>query len=218
MRIHKEGITTILLVFLTSAIISFLLLFFSSFSIWSIVVSSILLIVTLFIITFFRFPYRFTPGTDKVVTAGADGKIVLIQEIEEPEYFKDTRLQISIYMNFFNIHANWYPITGKITYFKYHPGAYFMAFHPKASVLNERTSIIIENKDKQEVLCRQIAGKFAKRIISYTEEGQYVKAGDDIGFIKFGSRCDVFLPLGSKVLVKLGDNVKGSESILARLV
>ncbi|MDY5823593.1 MAG: phosphatidylserine decarboxylase, partial [Candidatus Coprenecus sp.] len=133
------------------------------------------------------------------------------------EYFHDRRLQVSVFMSFFNVHINWAPITGIISFFRYHPGNYLAAWHPKSSTKNERTTIVLKNEDGTEVLCRQIAGLFARRVVCYAEYQKPFKAGEQIGFIKFGSRADLFLPLDTKINVKIGDKVTGSETIVAQL-
>ena len=144
-----------------------------------------------------------------------DGKVVVIEEVEEPEFFKDKRLQVSIFMSPLNVHVTRYALSGKVKYSKYHPGKYLVAWHPKASTENERTTIVLENEVFGQVLYRQIAGALAKRIVNYAEEGQEVVQGTDAGFIKFGSRVDLFLPLNTKIDVKIGDKVKGGEQIVA---
>ncbi|MBZ0283898.1 MAG: phosphatidylserine decarboxylase family protein [Anaerolineae bacterium] len=170
-----------------------------------------------FFTQFFRNPIRRTPDSDTAIIAPADGTIVAIEPTHESEYFRDQRLKISIYMSALNVHLNRVPVTGKVVYNRYHPGLYLVAFHPKSSELNERNTVVIERKDGQPVLVRQIAGILARRIRYYLREGQPVRAGDELGFIKFGSRCDVFLPLNAQVKVRLQDKVKGGESILAEI-
>lgn len=176
------------------------------------------LIFFLLIVQFFRNPTRYTPINENHVIAPADGKVVVIEEVEETEYFHDKRIQISIFMSPLNVHVNRNPISGKVKYAKYHPGKYLVAWHPKSSTENERTTLVIEEPIKQqEVLFRQIAGAVARRIVYYVEEGQMVKQGSEMGFIKFGSRIDILLPLGSKVNVKIGDKTKGGETVIAEL-
>ena len=167
------------------------------------------------VLQFFRNPKRVTELDDNVIIAPVDGKVVVIEEVEEPEYFKDKRLQVSIFMSPINVHVTRYAMSGIIKYSKYHPGKYLVAWHPKASTENERTTVVIENKTIGEVLYRQIAGALAKRIVNYAEEGDKVVQGTDAGFIKFGSRVDLYLPLGTKVNVKLGDKVKGGVQVVA---
>ncbi|MDG1039310.1 MAG: phosphatidylserine decarboxylase family protein, partial [Polaribacter sp.] len=160
-------------------------------------------------------PKRTTTINDTQIIAPVDGKVVVIEEVEEPEFFKDKRLQVSIFMSPLNVHVTRYALSGTVKYSKYHPGKYLVAWHPKASTENERTTIVLENKVFGQVLYRQIAGALAKRIVNYAEEGQEVIQGTDAGFIKFGSRVDLFLPLNTKIDVKIGDKVKGGEQLVA---
>ena len=153
---------------------------------------------------------------ENTIIAPVDGKVVVIEEVEEPEYFKDKRLQVSIFMSPINVHVTRYAMSGLIKYSKYHPGKFLVAWHPKASTENERTTVVINNKVFGEVLYRQIAGALAKRIINYAEEGKDVIQGTDAGFIKFGSRVDLYLPIGTKLAVKLGDTVKGGTQVVAK--
>lgn len=172
--------------------------------------------VFLFTAYFFRNPKRYIVAEDDIVLSPCDGKVVAIEEVYEPEYFKDKRLQVSIFMSPTNVHVNWTPISGEVTYSKYHPGKYLVAWHPKSSVKNERTSIVIEDEDGVEVLVRQIAGALARRIVNYCEEGKEMEQGNQLGFIKFGSRIDLFLPLDTKVEVDLKQKVKGGKTVIAR--
>jgi phosphatidylserine decarboxylase len=175
----------------------------------------IILGFVIIVLQFFRNPKRITNLNDTHIIAPVDGKVVVIEEVEETEYFKDKRLQISIFMSPINVHVTRYAMSGIIKYSKYHPGKYLVAWHPKASTENERTSVVIENKIFGEILYRQIAGALAKRIVNYAAEGNTVTQGTDAGFIKFGSRVDLYLPLGTKVNVKLGDKVKGGVQVVA---
>ena len=174
-----------------------------------------LLVVLVLILQFFRNPKRHTHQNDRHVIAPVDGKVVVIEEVEETEYFKEKRLQVRIFMSPVNVHVTRYPISGAVLFSKYHPGKYLVAWHPKASTDNERTTIVVENKTFGKVLYRQIAGALARRIINYAKEGQTVTQGTDAGFIKFGSRVDLFLPLETKLKVKLNQKVKGGECIIA---
>jgi len=175
------------------------------------------LILFLLVLQFFRNPSReILISDDNIVYAPADGKIVTIEETEENEYFGDKRLQVSIFMSPANVHVNRNPVSGTVNYFKYHPGKYLVAWHPKSSTENERTTVVIDNGE-DEILLRQIAGFLAKRIVNYVEVGQEVEQGKDMGFIKFGSRVDLFLPLDTKMEVEIGQKVKGNKTILARL-
>ncbi len=182
---------------------------------WIIYTLSFLLFVI--ILQFFRSPSFAITTHNQHVICPADGKVVVIEEVDEPEFLKDKRIQISVFMSPVNVHVNRNPIAGVVKYFKYHPGKYLVAWHPKSSTENERTTIAIENEAGVTVLFRQIAGALARRIVWYVKEGQEVEQGAQFGFIKFGSRVDIFLPLGTKVNVNLGDKVKGGRTILAEL-
>ncbi|NVK53399.1 MAG: phosphatidylserine decarboxylase family protein [Flavobacteriaceae bacterium] len=174
-----------------------------------------LLILFLLVLQFFRNPKRNTLLNDAHIIAPVDGKVVVIEEVYEPEYFKDKRLQISIFMSPINVHVTRYAMSGLVKYSKYHPGKYLVAWHPKASTENERTTVVLENKSFGEVMYRQIAGALAKRIVNYAKEGEEVVQGTDAGFIKFGSRVDLYVPLNTQINVKIGDKVKGGEQIVA---
>lgn len=179
--------------------------------------AAVCLVFYLIILQFFRNPTRLVPKEDNaIIYAPADGKVVVIEEAEETEYFKDKRLQVSIFMSPVNVHVNRNPIGGKVKYNAYHPGKYLVAWHPKSSTENERTTVVIDNGNT-EILLRQIAGALAKRIINYLEVGQSVRQGEDFGFIKFGSRVDLFLPLGTNLEVELNQQVKGNKTIIGRL-
>lgn len=182
---------------------------------WFVYLLSFVLFVV--ILQFFRSPkFALTTG-DQQVICPADGKVVVIEETEETEYLKDKRIQVSVFMSPINVHVNRNPIAGVVKYFKYHPGKYLVAWHPKSSTDNERTTIAVESNSGYTVLFRQIAGALARRIVWYVKEGQEVEQGQQFGFIKFGSRVDIFLPLGSQVLVGLGEKVKGGRTVLAEL-
>jgi phosphatidylserine decarboxylase len=167
------------------------------------------------ILQFFRNPKRSVALNDNHIIAPVDGKVVVIEEVFEGEYFKDKRLQVSIFMSPINVHVTRYALGGKVKFSKYHPGKFLVAWHPKASEENERTTVVIENKVFGEVLYRQIAGALARRIVNYAEEGMQVVQGTDAGFIKFGSRVDLFLPLGTEINVKLNDKAVGGKTIIA---
>lgn len=175
------------------------------------------IILFFLIIQFFRNPKRNTILEDAHIVAPVDGKVVVIEEVYEKEYFKEKRLMVSVFMSPINVHVTRHPIGGKVKYSKYHPGKYLVAWHPKASEENERTTVVVENKVAGEILYRQIAGALAKRIVNYAEVGNDVVQGSDSGFIKFGSRVDVFLPLGSDLEVKLNQKVKGGLSLIAKV-
>ena len=215
MKFHKEGYTTLALSILFAFILNALIHFFYSDSpvlIWlGYVISFVLLVI---VIQFFRSPIRKIKVDERQILCPADGKVVVIEETEETEYFNKKRLQISIFMSPINVHSNRSPVAGVVQFFKYHPGKYLMAWNPKSSTLNERTTIVVRTSAGIDVLFRQIAGALARRIVWYVNEGQEVKQGEEFGFIKFGSRVDVFLPLGTQVNVKLGDKVTGGVTVL----
>jgi phosphatidylserine decarboxylase len=214
-RFHKEGYKIIL----TAMLISILGIVCVEKLIeipWLIKLIQIVIIGFLIIILqFFRNPKREVPLNDNALVAPVDGKVVVIEEVEEPEYFKDKRLQVSIFMSPINVHVTRYAMSGLIKYSKYHSGKYLVAWHPKASTENERTSVVVHNISFGDVLYRQIAGALAKRIVNYAKKGGKVVQGTDAGFIKFGSRVDLFLPLGTKLKVSLGDKVKGGIQVIA---
>jgi len=216
MTIHKEGYTSIALTILFIAILNAVIHFYWPENAplrWFVYILSFLLFVI--ILQFFRSPKRKIKEDETHVLCPADGKVVVIEETEETEYFKDKRIQISVFMSPVNVHVNRNPITGVIKYFKYHPGKYLVAWHPKSSTENERTTIVTENSAGIPVLFRQIAGALARRIVWYVKEGDKVKQGEQFGFIKFGSRVDIFLPIGTQVKVAIGDVVKGGHTVLA---
>jgi len=169
------------------------------------------------VLQFFRFPNRKLDAGKNQVISPCDGKVVVIEEVEEPEFFKDRRLQVSIFMSPLNVHANWSPIGGKVVYDKYHPGKFLVAWHPKSSTENERSTVVVENDFGKQVLFRQVAGAVARRIIYYPSAGDAIEHGENYGFIKFGSRVDLYLPLEADVKVKIGEKVKGIESIIATI-
>ena len=178
----------------------------------------ILLVFFLLILQFFRNPKRYTKINDNQVVSPVDGKVVVIEEVFEKEYFNEKRLQVSVFMSPINVHVTRYPIGGKVVFSKYHPGKYLVAWHPKASEENERTTVVVENETYGKVLYRQIAGALAKRIVNYAKENNQVIQGADSGFIKFGSRVDLFLPLDTNIKVKLNQQVRGGESIIAEVL
>ncbi|WP_298881488.1 phosphatidylserine decarboxylase family protein [uncultured Polaribacter sp.] len=214
-RFHKEGYKIITIALILS--IAGILLAEKFIDIlWLVKTIQIIIIVFLIIVLqFFRNPKRVAPLNEDALVAPVDGKVVVIEEVEEPEYFKDKRLQVSIFMSPINVHVTRYAMSGIIKYSKYHPGKYLVAWHPKASTDNERTSVVINNKSFGDVLYRQIAGALAKRIVNYAKEGDKVVQGTDAGFIKFGSRVDLYLPLGTKLNVSIGDVVKGGIQVIA---
>ncbi len=212
---HKEGGKIILIS--TSLTILILLVSRQLITIkWiemSVQIATVLLLII--VLQFFRNPNRIIIPNSNTIVAPVDGKVVVIEEVFEPEYFKDKRLQVSIFMSPINVHVTRYAMSGIIKYSKYHPGKYLVAWHPKASTENERTTIVIENKEFGEVMYRQIAGALAKRIVNYAEEGTTVVQGDDAGFIKFGSRVDLYFPLGTKINVELNQKAIGNKTIVA---
>ncbi len=212
---HKEG-HTIILIFLFVVISDILLLeYIFDDGLIKIILQSISIIVLILILQFFRNPKRKTILDDNHIISPADGKIVNIEKVFEKEYFKDDRIIISIFMSPFNVHVTRYPISGKINFSKYHPGDYIVAWHPKSSEKNERTTIVVENKVFGEVLYRQIAGALARRIVNYAKVGDLAVQGNDAGFIKFGSRIDLYLPINAKIKVKLNQHIIGGEDIIA---
>ena len=168
-------------------------------------------------VAFFRVPDRTPAGSDVLVNSAADGKVVIVDEYYLDEYLGRACKRVCVFMDFFDVHVNYWPVTGEVSYYKYHPGKHLLAFKPKASEDNEHSSVCIRTESGQEVFFRQLAGTFARRIVNYAEPGLKVKAGEQCGIIKFGSRLDMFLPLDAEILVKKGDQVKGSESLIARL-
>jgi phosphatidylserine decarboxylase len=213
---HKEGQT---IIFITLIIVGSLFLVVDFIGIpWLVKTLQIgLLLVFILILQFFRNPKRNTQPDDAHVISPVDGKVVVIEEVQEPEYFKDKRLQVSVFMSPINVHVTRYPIGGKVLFSKYHPGKYLVAWHPKSSELNERTTVVVENPKFGKVLYRQIAGALARRIVNYAKKDQNVIQGSDAGFIKFGSRVDLFLPLDTKLDVKLNQKVRGGETVIAKL-
>lgn len=218
MTFHKEGYPSLILVLLFDAIIISVVRYFFPEQNWlHSIVYALAFFLLIVILQFFRSPKVITPINPNHIIAPADGKVVVIEETEETEYFKDKRLQLSIFMSPVNVHVNRYPISGLVKYVKYHPGKFLVAWHPKSSTENERSTIVIESKNKMEVLVRQIAGALARRIVYYSKEKEQVEQGEQLGFIKFGSRVDVFLPVGTKVNVSLGMDVKGGRTVLAEI-
>lgn len=218
MGIHKEGYKILIFGFLILLLINVLVSLFVRDLIlikWILGIGSLILYV--FLLFFFRLPTRHLEPDPGLIYAPADGKVVVIEETEEREYFKDKRLQVSIFMSPFNMHSNRYPVSGRIKYVQYHPGNYMVAWHPKSSELNERSTIVIETASGTEILIRQIAGAVARRIVTYAQANQEVKQGDELGFIKFGSRVDIFLPLGTEIEIPILQQVKANKSIIAKI-
>jgi len=214
-RFHKEGYKIIVITFIIT-IVGVLLADNLIDIFWLVKSIQVLLLAFLIIVLqFFRNPKRVAPLNDNVLVAPVDGKVVVIEEVEEPEYFKGKRLQVSIFMSPINVHVTRYAMSGVVKYSKYHPGKYLVAWHPKASTENERTTVVVNNATFGDVLYRQIAGALAKRIVNYAKVGDTTVQGADAGFIKFGSRVDLFLPLGTKLNVSLNDKVKGGVQVIA---
>lgn len=215
-RFHKEGNAIIGITLTLLFALNYIVYLFTEVQwiIYSVLGLSIVFLIL--VLQFFRNPKRPIALNDQHIISPADGKVVVIEEVEEAEYFKDKRLQISIFMSPLNVHVNRYPISGIIKYAKYHSGKFLVAWHPKSSTENERTTVVVENKNIT-VLFRQIAGAVAKRIVLYSKAGEEATQGADYGFIKFGSRVDIFLPLGTKVNVSLNQKVKGNQTIIASL-
>lgn len=217
MGIHKEGYIIILISFIVLGILS-PLSGLIPMPLWLHYVVWVMLGLTFFwIARFFRLPKRILTPDDNLIICSADGEVVALEEVDEPEFFGGRRIQVSVFMSPNNVHVNWSPISGIVKYLKYHPGKYLVAWHPKSSTENERTTIVVENEKGVQVLVRQIAGAMARRIVCYAREGNTIRQGDEIGFIKFGSRVDLFLPLESEVKVRLGQKVSGKKTIIANL-
>lgn len=218
MTIHKEGTGTLLVTVLTLAVINGAACYFAPDSqalhtfLW--IISALLFLIVL---QFFRKPTRKTPINPQHIIAPADGKVVVIEEVTETEYFHDRRIQVSIFMSPLNVHVNYNPLSGIVSYFRYHPGKYLVAWHPKSSTENERTTIVTRHENGTEVLFRQIAGALARRLCWYVDKGSKVTQGQEFGFIKFGSRIDIFLPLTAKINVRLDDRPTGGETVIAEL-
>jgi phosphatidylserine decarboxylase len=219
MKIHKEGHQIILTAFVILVILASIAAFLLSGLL--ILMCAILFVFAglfVFIVRFFRYPQRpISFGIENIICP-ADGKVVAIEEVEEKEYFKGKRIQVSVFMSPNNVHVNFYPIAGKVVYSKYHSGKYLVAWHPKSSEENERTTVVIQGEGKHIVLMRQIAGAVARRIVCYAKENQVAEQGGEMGFIKFGSRVDLLLPLGTIVDVKIGQKVIGRTTVIGRFV
>lgn len=221
MTIHREGykyITIATILFAVLAILNFKFVYNDSVLCQAIywVLQTAFFLLWFWVLWFFRIPTRAFTAGDNLVVAPADGKVVVIEETEEPEYFKDKRLQVSIFMSPLNVHVNRSPIKGLIKYVKYHPGKYLVAWHPKSSTENERTTVVVGNS-QVTLLMRQIAGALARRICYYVKEGQTIDQNAEFGFIRFGSRVDIYFPAGTKIEVEIGQHVKGGQTILAKI-
>ena len=216
MTLHKEGTASIIFSIVFGVLlIGSVRFFFPELNWLHYIAYAVSAFVFIIILQFFRKPKKNATIHTDLITSPADGKVVVIEEIEENEYFKDKRIQVSVFMSPINVHSNHYPVSGIVKYVKYHPGKYLVAWNPKSSEENERTSIVIEDAKSSEIMIKQIAGALARRIVYYCSEGDKVKQGSEVGFIKFGSRVDVILPIDAKVKVKLGQKVTGAETVLA---
>ena len=214
---HREGSRIIMNSFILAAIITVLAEYKISIEWLKMLIQITTLVLLLLVLQFFRNPKRTTPINEKHLISPVDGKVVIVEEVFEKEYFKDKRLQVSIFMSPLNVHVTRYAMSGTVKFSKYHPGKYLVAWHPKSSELNERTTIVLENESFGEILYRQIAGAVARRIVNYAQEGTQVVQGEDAGFIKFGSRVDLFLPLNTQLNVKVNDVVKGGIQTIAHI-
>lgn len=218
-RLHREGTDTLVYGFIVLSAIALLLWrgLDNKIPFWSF--AAVATTVYAVVVNFFRCPIRYFPqeDTEKIVVAPADGRIVVIEEVEENEYFHDRRLMISIFMSLFNVHANWFPVDGRVKLVHHQNGNYHKAWLPKASEENEHSDIIITTPEGTDILCRQIAGAMARRIVTYAKEGEECYIDEHLGFIKFGSRVDVYLPIGSEVCVKMGQSTTGDQTIIAKL-
>jgi phosphatidylserine decarboxylase len=215
MKLHKESKGTILVATIIVAVLGFLAVYF--LEMWSLVIIIPLLILYGLVFWFFRVPNRDVLDHKENVIAPVDGKVVMIKEVFEDEFLKEKAIQISIFMSPLNVHICRYPVSGKVIYKKYHPGKYLVAWHEKSSTENERTTVAVESLTNHKVVFRQIAGYVARRIVFYCNEGDTSKAGHEFGFIKFGSRMDVFLPLDAEITCKIGDKTKGGIDVIAKM-
>lgn len=216
MKVHKEGYKTLIYSIIILGTLSlFAYYYLGDYTFVKTTIYIFSIVFFLLILQFFRHPRRMINEGEKTVLSPADGKVVVIEEVQEEEYFKDKRIQVSVFMSPVNVHINWFPISGVVKYAKYHPGKYLVAWHPKSSTHNERTTIVVEHPSRRTVLMRQIAGALARRIVYYCKEDDIVAQGDAMGFIKFGSRVDLLLPPDAKIQVNLNDKVKGGKTIIA---
>lgn len=215
MKLHKESKGTIIVATVLFAVIALLAVYF--LKMWALLVLIPLLMIYGLVFWFFRVPTRDILDHVENVIAPVDGKVVMIKEVEEDEFLKEKVIQVSIFMSPLNVHICRFPVSGKVIYKKYHPGKYLVAWHEKSSTENERTSIAVESSEKHKILFRQIAGYVARRIVFYCNEGDEAKAGHEFGFIKFGSRMDIFLPLDTEIICKIGDKTKGGIDVIAKM-
>lgn len=219
MYIHKKGYGVISTVIIIAALIVAAVFLLIPLKWLQIAITAFCSVIVVWAFTFFRVPTnRTTTVEENAVVSAADGEVVVIEEVEETEYFHDKRIQVSIFMSAYNVHVNWFPMNGVVSYYKYHPGKKLFAINPKSSELNERNTLVVKDDQGREVLFRQIAGVMARRIICHVDKGATAKVGEEFGLIRFGSRVDFFLPIDSEVKVKIGDKVKGKITVLAHLL
>lgn len=216
MKIHRQGYKIILFIFIVYIVIAFSVFNYINNLFVPLLIAIILFFFMLFIIWFFRVPKRLMKNDENLIYSPADGKIVAVEETGEQEYFRDNRIQISVFMSPLNVHVNYYPISGTVDYYKYHKGKYLVAWHPKSSVDNERATVVIRNKKNISIMVRQIAGAVARRIVTSATTGKSVRQGEELGFISFGSRVDILLPQGVKILTSLNSKVRGKKTVIAR--
>ncbi|MCC7318331.1 MAG: phosphatidylserine decarboxylase family protein [Bacteroidales bacterium] len=218
MHIHREGFKIIANVFIAVALLALVIVYYTdTFTEIHLILFLPLLLLLLWTISFFRVPHRVPVLLPDSVISSADGTVVVVEEVFENEYFKDKRIQISVFMSPLNVHVNWFPMNGEVSYMKYHPGKFLIANHPKSSIENERNTLVVKDAKNREVLLRQVAGMLARRIICFRKAGDKATIGQEFGLIRFGSRVDFYLPLDAKVQVKIGDKVKGTQTVLANL-
>lgn len=218
MHIHREGFKIIANVIIVVAVLALAIVFFTdTFTVLQLFLFLPLLLTLLWTISFFRVPHRIPVDLADSVISSADGTVVVVEEVFEPEYFKDRRIQVSVFMSPLNVHVNWFPMNGEVSYTRYHPGKFLIANHPKSSTENERNTLVVKDSKNREVLVRQVAGMLARRIICFSKTGDKAALGQEFGLIRFGSRVDFYLPLDATVAVKIGDKVKGTQTILAQL-
>jgi phosphatidylserine decarboxylase len=216
MTIHKEGFKILGgTLFVSTILTGGAFLLFETALIWILTAIACGIVFLLFL-QFFRLPHRVNRASENELVAPCDGKVVVIEEVEEPEYFQGKRIQVSIFMSPLNVHANWTPCSGEVKYMKYHPGLFLVAWHPKSSTENERTTVVVEHAPGKDVLLRQVAGAVARRIVWYVNAGDKLKTNDQFGFIKFGSRVDLYFPLGTEIVANIDDVTKGNETVIAR--
>ncbi len=218
MKIHKEGYKLLILFFfILGALLLLTEYFFPEKTTWHYLFYLVCFIWLAFLAGFFRAPKRISDDEFSGILCPADGKVVVIEKVYDEEFFKEERMQVSIFMSPLNVHINWYPISGKVDYFKYHPGKYLVAWHPKSSTENERTTVVVNHAHHGQVMIRQIAGAVARRIVCYSKPGTQVSQGTELGFIKFGSRVDLLLPLHAQIEVELNQKVVGKKTLIASL-